>query len=111
MLKPLLSGAFIRLGFALITSIFLSVSAVMANSPVVFVASFASGDKGAIHAYQLDVSTGALKPLHRTTGVENPFFIALSRDGRFSTQSTPGNSAARSRRKSPPSRLMAAPAG
>lgn len=83
MLKPPLSGAFIRRGFVLITSIFLSVSAVLANSPVVFVASFAPGDKGAIHAYQLDVSTGALKPLHRTTGVENPFFIALSRDGRF----------------------------
>ncbi|KAF0179079.1 MAG: 6-phosphogluconolactonase [Limisphaerales bacterium] len=54
-----------------------------AEAPVVFVTSFAGGDKGAINAYQLQTATGGLKPLHRTTGVEHPFFIAVSRDRRF----------------------------
>lgn len=54
-----------------------------AEAPVVFVTSFASGEKGSINAYQLQTATGSLKPLHRTTGVENPFFIAVSRDRRF----------------------------
>lgn len=54
-----------------------------AEAPVVFVTSFAGGEKGAINAYQLQTATGSLKPLHRTTGVEHPFFIAVSRDRRF----------------------------
>ena len=40
-------------------------------------------DKGAIHAYQLASETGALKLIHRTTDVENPFFMAVSRDQKF----------------------------
>ncbi len=54
-----------------------------AEAPVVLVTSFAGGDKGAINAYRLETATGSLKPLHRTTGVEHPFFIAVSRDRLF----------------------------
>jgi 6-phosphogluconolactonase len=49
-----------------------------AADPLVFVTSFAPGDKGGIHAYQFDSKVGKLSPVRRTGGVENPFFIALS---------------------------------
>lgn len=51
-----------------------------AADPVVFVSAFAPGDKGGIHAYTFDLKAGTLKPLHRTAGPENPFFLALSPD-------------------------------
>jgi 6-phosphogluconolactonase len=51
-----------------------------AADPVVFVTAFASGDKGGIQAYTFDSKAGTLKPLRRTAGVENPFFLALSPD-------------------------------
>lgn len=54
-----------------------------ADDPLVFIAAFAAGDKGAIHAYQLDVKTGALKLLHRNAEVQHPFFMAVSRDNKF----------------------------
>jgi 6-phosphogluconolactonase len=54
-----------------------------AAEPHVFISSFAAGEDGAIHAFRLDPETGALEPLHRTTDVEHPFFMALSPDGRF----------------------------
>ncbi len=55
----------------------------LASDPVVFVSAFNSGDEGAIHAYRFDSATGQLKLLHRTTDVENPFFLAVSPNGRF----------------------------
>ncbi len=54
-----------------------------ARGPLVFVSAFAAGEKGGIHAYQLDLKTAALKEAHRTAGVENPFFLALSPDGKY----------------------------
>lgn len=54
-----------------------------AADPLVFVTAFAPGEKGGIHAYAFDSRTGALKPLQRTAGVENPFFLALSPDKKF----------------------------
>jgi 6-phosphogluconolactonase len=54
-----------------------------AADPVVFVSAFAAGDQGGIHAYTFDATAGTLKPLRRTTGVENPFFLALSPDRKF----------------------------
>lgn len=51
--------------------------------PLVFVSAFASGEKGGIHAFGFDSDKGVLKPLHRTTEIQNPFFIALSPDKRF----------------------------
>jgi len=54
-----------------------------ARDPLVFVSAFAPGDKGGIHAYEFDAAAGKLKPLARTAGAENPFFLALSPDKKF----------------------------
>lgn len=54
-----------------------------ADDPLVFVSAFAPGEEGGIHAYQFDAKTGKLKPLRRTAGAENPFFLALSPDKKF----------------------------
>lgn len=54
-----------------------------ADDPLVFVSAFADGDEAAIHALRLDLKSGALKPLHRTTGVDHPFFLALAPDNKF----------------------------
>ena len=54
-----------------------------AAEPLVFISAFAPGTNGAIHAFQLDPKTGRLKPVHRTGGVEHPFFMAVSRDQKF----------------------------
>jgi len=58
-------------------------SAAPPRDPVVFISAFAKGDQGAIQAYSLDLKSAALKPLHRTAGVENPFFLTLSPDRKF----------------------------
>jgi 6-phosphogluconolactonase len=54
-----------------------------AADPVVFITEFAPGEKGGIQAYAFDTSEGRLKHLHRTTGAENPFFLALSPDKKY----------------------------
>ena len=54
-----------------------------AAEPLVFVTAFATGEAGGIHAYEFDTQSGKLKHLHRTGGVENPFFLALSPDRKF----------------------------
>ncbi|MCY2967756.1 MAG: lactonase family protein, partial [Planctomycetota bacterium] len=48
-----------------------------------FISSFAAGDEGGIQAATLDLTTRLLKLGHRTTGVENPFFLALSPNRKF----------------------------
>jgi len=53
------------------------------GNPLVFITSFAPGNDGAITAFRLDLTTGALTPSHRTGGIEHPFFLALSPDRRF----------------------------
>jgi 6-phosphogluconolactonase len=63
-----------RLVLALLASVAASFAA--AAEPLVFVSAFAPGEKGGIRAYEF--SEGKLKPIHRTGGVENPFFLALS---------------------------------
>lgn len=50
---------------------------------LVFISAFAAGKDAAIHAYRLDGATGKLELLERTTGVQNPFFLALSPNGKF----------------------------
>jgi 6-phosphogluconolactonase len=57
--------------------------ATRADEPLVFISAFAAGKDGAIHAFQLDRSTGCLKPVHRTANVENPFFLAVSPNQKF----------------------------
>ena len=54
-----------------------------ADESLVFISAFAAGDKGAIHAYELDLATGRLKQIHRTADVEHPFFLAVSPNNRF----------------------------
>jgi len=48
-----------------------------------FVSAFAPGEAGAIHAFRFEPTTGQLKHLHRTGGVEHPFFLAISPNGKF----------------------------
>ena len=54
-----------------------------AADPLVFISAFSPDDKAAIHSFQFDSRRGVLKPLHRTTGIHNPFFIAVSPNKRF----------------------------
>jgi 6-phosphogluconolactonase len=49
----------------------------------VFVSAFAPGEKGGIHAFKFDSEKGTLEPLNRSTGAQNPFFIAVSPDKKF----------------------------
>lgn len=53
------------------------------EKPLVFISAFATGDDGAIHAYDFDLATGVLKLRERTTGVQNAFFLAVSPDNKF----------------------------
>ncbi|MDA1016122.1 MAG: lactonase family protein [Planctomycetota bacterium] len=74
----------LRLPFLHTLSIFLfMMTTTLADDSVLFISAFASGEKGAIHAFQFDAKTGGLKLLHRTTDIQNPFFLAVSRNGRF----------------------------
>jgi 6-phosphogluconolactonase len=58
-------------------------TAAHAEDPLVFVSAFAAGDRGGIHAFQLNSKTGALKALHRTGDIANPFFLAVSPNKQF----------------------------
>jgi 6-phosphogluconolactonase len=54
-----------------------------AADPLIFVTAFTPGERGGIHAYEFSTKDGSLKPLRRTTGAENPFFLALSPDRKY----------------------------
>lgn len=54
-----------------------------AEERLVFVSAFAPADKGAIHAYRLDLNTGKLTLSHRTEGAENPFYLTISPNQKF----------------------------
>lgn len=71
------------LGLAWIAVLGVLVTTAQADDPIVFVSSFAGGKQGAIHAYKLDLKQGSLTLVNRTTGVSNPFFLALSPDRKF----------------------------
>src|SRR5437762_798385 len=60
-----------------------STQTTMADEPLVFISAFGAGDAGAIHAFQWDLKSGVLKPVHRNAGAEHPFFLALSRNKRY----------------------------
>src|SRR5438034_881704 len=68
--------------FALVVLAVMGTSS-FAAEPLVFISAFAPGEKGGIRAYEFNGKTGELKRLHRTGGVENPFFLALSPDKKF----------------------------
>src|SRR3989442_2807297 len=75
----------VRYVFLIIVSAVLCAATECADSKdlLVFISAFAPGDDGAIHAYQLNVQSGQLKPVYRTTGVEHPFFMAVTPDRKF----------------------------
>ena len=75
----------LRYSLALIIALAISLAAGRATADplLVFISAFAPGDDGAIHAFELQVDSGALKPLKRTADVEHPFFLALSPGGKF----------------------------
>jgi len=58
-------------------------SAARADDPLIFISNFAPAPEGAIQAATFDLQTGTLKLGVRTTGAENPFFLALSKDRKF----------------------------
>lgn len=58
-------------------------SSAVADDSLVFVSSFAAGDQGAIHAFRFDLQKGTLDLKQKTSGVEHPFFLAVSRDQKF----------------------------
>lgn len=64
----------------LMVTVMLSAMTSKADEPLVFVSSFVAKEQGAIYAYRLDTKAGALSLVNKTSGVENPFFIALSPD-------------------------------
>ncbi len=73
---------------ALLLTLLLGIVAAAAQPPSVdglllFISSFAPAPDGAIHAFRLDPASGRLTLAHRTTGVEHPFFLALSPNGRY----------------------------
>ena len=77
-------GKLMRCGFPIAFSAMLSSShGAKADQPLVFISAFGAGENGAIHAYQLDLSKGQLKPTHKTTDVEHPFFLAVSPNNKF----------------------------
>lgn len=69
----------------LVASLFLSVLTQMARADdlLVFISAFAAGDEGAIHAFKLNLDSGALTQVERTADVEHPFFLALSPDRKY----------------------------
>lgn len=67
----------------LMCSLLYSVTSLTAGEPVIFVSAFGSGDEGAIHAFRFDTTAGTLKPLRRTPGIGQPFFMAISPNGQF----------------------------
>jgi 6-phosphogluconolactonase len=54
-----------------------------ANEPLLLVSSFAPGAQGGIEAIRLNLATGTLTSVHRTAGVENPFYLAVTPDRKF----------------------------
>ena len=57
-----------------------------AEPPLVFISAFAAGDEGAIHSFHLDLESGQLAAIERTTDVEGQSYCAdvkITPDGRF----------------------------
>src|SRR5687767_2104938 len=78
-MKHLLITFLLCLGVGLMSSTAIGAG----RDPLVFVSSFAPGDQGGINAYRLDLDSGKLTPTHRTGGLANAFFLALTRDNKY----------------------------
>lgn len=72
----------LKLLFCLAGAVAMAAS-VSAQDPVIFISAFTAGEAGAIHAYRFDEQSGQLTLLHRTTDLNNPFFMAVSPDKKF----------------------------
>lgn len=68
------------LTFSLLQIMTISASA---DDPIVFISAFATGERGGIHAFHFDSESGKLEPLHRTSNISNPFFLAISPNQKF----------------------------
>ena len=66
-----------------LAGVMLNTSENLLAEPVVFISAFAAGEDGAIHAYHLNLDSGRLDLIHRTTDMEHPFFMAVSPNGKF----------------------------
>lgn len=75
-----MSGQILRVLFPVIVGIMMATTpaSARAGEHLVFISTFAAGDKGAIHAYHLDGASGGLRAVERTTGVSNPFYLAVA---------------------------------
>ncbi len=54
-----------------------------AQDPLVFISSFVAGEEGAVQSFHFDTQTGELKAVRQNKGISNPFFIAVSPDGKI----------------------------
>ncbi|MBM80497.1 MAG: 6-phosphogluconolactonase [Planctomycetaceae bacterium] len=70
--------------FLLVTLAMLSCSSqCRADTKLIFISAFAPGEKGAIHAFRLDLESGELSLTQKESSVEHPFFLALSPNRKF----------------------------
>ncbi len=72
-------------GLLLASSIAIGGSPITAHAEesLLFISAFAPGEQGGIHAYRFHHDDGTLTLAHKTAGVENPFFLALSPGGKY----------------------------
>ncbi|RZK04226.1 MAG: lactonase family protein, partial [Flavobacterium sp.] len=68
----------------LLSILFLFLSAILYSQTYVFLGSY-NGDKNkpGIYVYELDTTSGALKPITQVNDVFNPSYLTLSPDGKF----------------------------
>ena len=66
-----------------IASLLVTALSIHAKDSLIFICAFAPGASAGIQAFAFNGKTGALKPLHRTTDVQNPFFLAISKNKQF----------------------------
>lgn len=82
-----MKSATTRLFFTLFAAAALTIGLVdgraAAADPLVFISAFTRGEDGMIAAFRLDEASGQLQPLHRTSDVEHPFFMALSPNQKY----------------------------
>ena len=66
-----------------IASLLVTALWIHAKDSLIFISAFAPGASAGIQSFAFNGKTGALKPLHRTTDVQNPFFLAISKNKQF----------------------------
>jgi 6-phosphogluconolactonase len=77
------NGVRLMISFMVAAMVNQTVTTILADEPLVFVSSFAAGEKGAIQAYRLETKAGTLQPIQRTGDIEHPFFFVISLNHRY----------------------------